>query len=375
MRTLLLLALSSSALAAETLVITPLVHDGDDVVDVRVLTVADELLERTFQRRADPGVLDVSRGLGGCAALDAETVATLTDEVTCAGGEAWERTGPFDDVFGPDLPDLDPVSPVANDGEDGGEHPALDGPPGVRAVSAGVRFDAGFEVTSFDLGACWGSTCGTLGELLDATGDDGSTADTETPRTEEDDALDAAIEDYLRWEPDFSADKAEESFVDTVVDAVETVVDVLFGEDDDRGSDDADATDDAGTPTDDATQRPNPDGDWTEVPAECEEALAERFDPGVVDPIDPAPGDAGGGDMVFLACWGDADEVVETASCRQDLVAYRDPSRGSLCAEQAVDALTVPMLTRNDLVTDPAPDTVHDGGREPVLPETPTLTR
>lgn len=376
------------------LLIAPLGMADEPIVVRELRYDAERLAERLGRRAPGAAVPAVSgaAGFAGCVVVDAPTAHALTEEVACGGGDVTDRRADpaqaVEDALAPQVDEGDAVAPRADsDDEDtidfqgwvNAYRNPSSGAPRDYQLAVVIETDPDFGYVGIDVGGCSNGSCETVGGLSGGESDGGSTPGGDVVVVDEDEqaAIDAAIEEQI-----VTPEEVLEGLL-ALSEAEEEAPDEAEAPADDTGDEGETPTDE--DPTESPEGYPDPDG-FGDVPAECEDALEDRLDPGAADPIDPSPlDDPGGEGGAFLACFGDALVLEVLAGCPQDLAARPTPDGdGSVCASLAErgGALPIAVLTRNDLVTDPSPEdgevTAPEVGAAPVpspAPRPPAAVR
>ncbi len=360
----------SQTVASRTLVLTTVDRTGTALVRVlRLSEKADRLRQEGRVKMPIYGQAREMGDVGSCFIVSPKTAQALSDEVTCGIGGVGVDTQ-FDPIARIEE-ELEPPEPpdtggLRSDESDDNQVRSEDYGGGKTAdvIEYGGRL--GLDNDGKPVFGGW-----VTGSGGDTTEVDWSFLDYKPSISEEQvEAMkemdDGTEEDsgFMGIDPEvlagFSESESEEEddeltagdVIDALVGAVGDFLDYSEEQasEDEEGSDEGSESDQDDAKSGDQTEtRPDPEDTGVD-PAECEDELAERFDVGRIDPIDPHPddtADAGG----YSACFGDATVVTELVGCAEDLVARPGQDGGSLCVGKEFDA-EIPMLTKNDLVID-----------------------
>jgi hypothetical protein len=283
---------------------------------------------------------------GGCVAMTHDAAQVVTEALACDGGSVTFERNPLAGALDPQIPETGDLA--AQDGCANAEGCSKVWPKPSEGVVVELDTDGGWNV-----GVRVKGRQVTLDDLAGAY-DDLTTWDDPN-----EDIMVAFENGWLTPVEIVPADPGTDDVSDlqSVVESVISVLSDFFSGDDDDGT---------GDPADPGTdQTPSPLGDGA-VPVECADAVADGLPTHDGGDIDPSPLDPSEGD-VYLGCFPGADLVDQISTCFDDRLANPGPDGGSLCADDE-PLLTVPLLTRNDLVIDPAPVGEVPEGAGPDLP-------
>ena len=326
-----------------------------DDIELSETLITEEQLRQRFGSGVTSGEAPGGGALSGCVVMTQSALDALVAEATCGGASG--TSNPLEDALEPQVDEPDSTGPRSDDDDDEfdaqGQVSDLrnETGPGYYAAVLVVSLDADMEPVGVTVGGCMSQSCDTADGVFASESED-VVAMPQVVITNEDaepDAIDQAIERAVA-----------EMFVPILANA-----------------EDESTTDDTETDTeepDSQTPRFDDDGD---VPQGCEEGLEAQLEPGAADPIDPADGDLDGGDPLTIGCFASARVFDAINTCRQDLAARPGESGWTACGDLSGGdgGFVIPILTRNDLVTDPAQgdDVEVDGAPVGVDPGRPSV--
>ncbi len=340
---------------ADTMVFIALdpIFDRDDI-ELRETRITEALLKERFGQDVASGEAPGGGELAGCVVMTQSALDEMIQSATCGGST--DSSHSLEDALEPQVDEPDPTGTRANGDDDEfdaqGQVNDLrdeDGP-GYYAGVLVVNLDADMEPVGVTVGGCMSGDCDTVDGVFSSESEDVLATPVVTVINEdaEPDPIDAAIETAVN----------------------EMLFPILARSDEE---DDTNTSTDQG---DSQTETPRFDDDG-DVPDECEDALEDELGPGANDPIDPIDGGSDDGDPLVMGCFASAAVFDAINGCRQDLVARPGETGWTACTDLTGDGggFVVPILTRNDLVTDPASgdDMGVQGTPDGVTPEGPSV--